>query len=109
MLKLPNTNYKFTDKKISPFSVMSMVLSSISFVALLVSLIISYNTAGQIAERFGVTAFLCVIFSLTALGLSIRTYFQKNVYHVFSNIGTGIAAVNLLYLMYVYGIGMIGK
>lgn len=108
MLKLPNTNYKFTDKKISPFSVMSMVLSSISFVALVVSLIISYNTAGQIDERFGLTALLCVVFSLVSLGLSIRTYFQKNVYHVFSHIGIGIAAINLVYLMYIYGIGIIG-
>ncbi|MBO4703177.1 MAG: hypothetical protein J5625_11055 [Lachnospiraceae bacterium] len=108
MFKLPNANYKFTDKKISPLSVMSIVLSFISFVALLVSLIMSFKLAGQIEGRVGITAILCLLFSLTSVVLSIRTYFQKNVYHIFSHIGLGIAAVNLIYLMYVYGLGMIG-
>ena len=106
--KLPNTNYKFTDKKISPLSVMSMVLSFISFAALLVSLIMSFKLAGQVEARVGITALLCLLFSLTSIVLSIRTYFQKNVYHVFSHIGAAIGAVNILYLMYVYGLGMIG-
>ncbi len=108
MLKLPNANYKFTDKKISPFSVMSVSLSLISFVALLVSLIMSFKLAGQIELKVGLTTLLCLVFSLTALGLSIRTYFQKNVYHIFSHIGTLISAINILYIMYVYGVGMIG-
>jgi hypothetical protein len=108
MFKLPNANYKFTDKKVSPLSVMSIVLSFISFVALLVSLIMSFKLAGQIEGRVGITAILCLVFSLTSATLSIRTYFQKNVYHIFSHIGLGIAAVNIVYLMYVYGLGMIG-
>ena len=108
MLKIPNANYKFTDKKISPLSVMSIVLSFISFVALLVTLIMSFKLAGKIEMKVGITTLLCLIFSLTALGLAIRTYFQKNVYHVFSHIGAGIGVVNILYIMYVYGIGMIG-
>lgn len=108
MIKLPNTDYKFTDKKISPLSVMSVVLSLISFIALFVSLIMSYKLAGQIEGKVGITALLCFVFSLTSIVLSIRTYFQKNVFHVFSHIGTAIGAVNLIYLMYVYGLGMIG-
>ncbi|MBP5528996.1 MAG: hypothetical protein J6X80_03000 [Lachnospiraceae bacterium] len=108
MFKLPNANYKFTDKKISPLSVMSIVLSFISFAALLVSLIMSFKLAGQIETRVGITAILCLVFSLTSVVLSIRTYFQKKVYHVFSHIGLAVAAVNLIYLMYVYGLGMIG-
>ncbi|MBO4310049.1 MAG: hypothetical protein J5856_03165 [Lachnospiraceae bacterium] len=108
MFKFPNANYKFTDKKISPLSVMSVVLSTISFITLIILLIVSYNTAGNIEVRFGQSAFLCALFSFAAIVLSIRTYFQKNVYHVFSNIGTAIAGINLIYLMYVYGLGMIG-
>ncbi|MBO4347933.1 MAG: hypothetical protein J5515_06260 [Lachnospiraceae bacterium] len=108
MFKLPNANYKFTDKKLSPLSVMSMVLSIISFIALAVMLIMSFKLAGEVSMRTGVTTFLCLIFSLTALGLSIRTYFQKNVYHIFSHIGTAVSAVNLFYIMYVYGVGFMG-
>lgn len=108
MIKLPNANYKFTDKKISPFSVMSVSLSLISFIALVILIIMSFKLAGQIELKVGLTTFLCLIFSLTALGLSIRTYFQKNVYHIFSHIGTGISAVNILFIMYVYGVGLIG-
>ena len=108
MFKLPNANYKFTDKKLSPLSVMSMVLSIIAFIALLVLLIMSFKMAGNIPVRAGVTTFLCLIFSLTALVLSIRTYFQKNVYHIFSHIGTAVSAINLLYIMYVYGVGFMG-
>ena len=108
MFQLPNANYKFTDKKLSPFSVMSMVLSGISLVAILVSVIISFNLAGVIDKRIGVSMFLCLIFSLTAVGFSIRTYFQKNVFHVFSNIGLAVGMVNLFFIMYVYGIGIMG-
>ena len=86
MIKVPNANYKFTDKKVSPFSVMSIVLSFVSFVALLASVIISFKTAGQVELKTGITTLLCLVFSLTALVLSIRTYFQKNVFHVFSHI-----------------------
>ena len=108
MIKLPNANYKFTDKKVSPFSVMSILLSFVSFAALLASVIISFKTAGQVELKTGITTLLCLVFSLTALVLSIRTYFQKNVFHVFSHIGAGIGAVNLLFIMYVYGLGMMG-
>ena len=107
-MKLPNGSYKFTDKKVSPFSVMSMVLSIISFGALFIMLIISFNTAGNVSIRMGTSSLLCFIFSLVALGLAIRTYFQKNVFHIFSNIGVGFSVVNLLYLMYIYGLGVMG-
>lgn len=106
MFNIPNANYKFTDKKISPFSVMSMVLSFISLAAILASVIISFNLAGVIDKRIGMTMVLCFVFSLTALGFAIRTYFQKNIYHVFSNIGAAVSTINLLFIMYVYGIGI---
>ena len=108
MFKLPSANYKFTDKRVSPFSVMSVVLSLISFVALLVMLIMSYNLAGEVAMKMGMSTFLALIFSLTALVFSILTYFKKNVYHIISHIGTVISIINLVYIMYIYGVGMIG-
>ena len=68
----------------------------------------SFKLAGEIELKVGTTTLLCLVFSLVSLGLAIRTYFQKKVYHVFSHIGAGISAINLLYIMYVYGLGMIG-
>ena len=95
MFKLPSANYKFTDKRVSPFSVMSVVLSFI-------------NLAGKVAMKMGMSTFLALIFSLTALVFSILTYFKKNVYHIISHIGTVISTINLVYIMYIYGVGMIG-
>lgn len=106
MMKLPNSNYKFTDKKFSPFSIMSAVLSGISFVALFVLFVISYSNGGNVEQKAGATSVLCAVFSLTAIAFSIRTYFQKNVFHTLSHIGLGIGMVNLFYLMYIYGIGL---
>ncbi len=106
MIKLPNANYKFTDKKIPPLSVMSAVLSLVSLVALIVLFFMSYSAGGDIKQSAGTTSLLCAIFSFTAIGFSIRTYFQKNVFHVLSHIGLLISMINIFYLMYVYGIGL---
>lgn len=106
-MKLPNTNYKFTDKKIPPESVMSSVLAIIAFVALVVMVIISFAVAGEVEMKFGITSVLCFIFSLVSVGLAIRTYFQKNVFHVLAHVGIGFSAVNLFFLMYIYGLGLL--
>lgn len=99
-------NYKFTDKKIDPGSVMSIVLSVLSTLANIAQIIISFNLAGNVAMKSGMTSILCVIFCFIALGLGIRTYFKKNVYYIFAHFGNVISSVNLLFLMYIYGIGL---
>lgn len=106
MVNLPKANYKFTDKKIPPLSVMSAVLSTVALIALVVLFFFSYNVGGDVPVKTGTTSLLCAIFSLTAIGFSIRTYFQKNVFHVLSHVGLGIGMINLFYLMYIYGLGI---
>lgn len=106
MVRLPNANYKFTDKKIPPLSVMSAVLSMVSLIALIILFFFSFNVGGEVPEKVGTTSLLCAVFSLTAIGFSIRTYFQKNVFHILAHVGLGIGMLNLFYLMYVYGLGI---
>lgn len=106
-MKLPNKSYKFTDKKIPPASVMSSVLAIIAFIALVTMIIISFAVAGEVEMKFGVTSILCLLFSVTSVGLAVRTYFQKNVFHVLSHVGVGFSVVNLFFLMYIYGLGLL--
>lgn len=108
MMKLPKANYKFTDKKIPPLSVMGAVLAVISLVTLTALLIISFLTAGQIEMKLGITTLMCLIFSLVSVVFSIRTLIQKNVFHVLAIFGLVVSSVNLLFLMYIYGLGVMG-
>lgn len=107
-MKLPNANYKFTDKKIPPLSVMSTTLSGISFVALLALLIVSFATGGQIEMKFGITSFMCFLFSIVSVVFSLITLCQKNVFHVLAIVGLAVSSVNLFFLMYIYGLGIVG-
>lgn len=103
------SNYKFTDKKISPVSVMSIVLSSISSVAMIAQVFISFHLAGDVAMKSGITSLMCLLFSFVALGLAVSTYFKKNVFYVFAHVGLVISSINLFFLMYIYGLGIMAN
>lgn len=102
-------NYKFTDKKIDPSSVMSIVLSFISTIANIAQVIISFHLAGDVAMKSGLTSIMCLVFCFVALGLGVSTYFRKNVFYIFAHVGIVISSVNLLFLMYIYGVGIMAN
>ena len=98
--------YKFTDKKIDNLSIMGIVLGSISLLALIAAIIISFFNDGQAFIRFGLTVILALIFSIVGEVLSIISRLQADNYYNLSNTGIVINTVNLFFIMYIVGLGI---
>ena len=98
--------YKFTDKKVDGFSVMGIVLGSISLLALVAAIVISFFNDGQAFIRFGLTVIVALIFSIVGEILSIISRMQMDNYYILSNTGIVINTFNLFFIMYIVGLGI---
>ncbi|MCR4686154.1 MAG: DUF6142 family protein [Lachnospiraceae bacterium] len=98
--------YKFTDKKIDNLSIMGIVLGSISLLALIAAIIISFFNDGQAFIRFGLTVILALIFSIVGEVLSIISRLQPDNYYILSDTGIVINTINLFFIMYIVGLGI---
>lgn len=108
-MKLPffgEITYKFSDKKISYYSVMGVILGLVSAVGMLIMTVNSFNFRGDIPTSYGVTAILSLIFTSTGLGFCIKSRMEKEVYYFLSDIGITINAAVIFYLIYILGIGI---
>ncbi len=98
--------YKFTDKKIDNLSIMGIILGSISLLALIAAIIISFFNDGQAFIRFGLTVILALIFSIVGEVLSIISRLQPDNYYILSDTGIVINTINLFFIMYIVGLGI---
>lgn len=98
--------YKFSDKKISYYSVMGVVLGVVSGIALIIMTINSFKLRGQVPESYGLTFIVGFLFTVTGLGLGIKSRMEKEVYYFLSDIGITINVINLFYIIYVLGRGI---
>ncbi|MBQ8245980.1 MAG: hypothetical protein IJZ42_02525 [Lachnospiraceae bacterium] len=99
--------YKFTIKKISPWSVMSTILGAISLISMVLAIIFTFQNQGTAKPGYGLTAILALIFSGAGLVLGIRTRFEKDMYYIFANIGIALNGCMLAFLIYILVLGII--
>ncbi len=98
--------YKFTDKKIDNLSIMGIILGSISLLALIAAIIISFFNDGQAFIRFGLTVIVALVFSVVGEILSIISRLQPDNYYILSDTGIVINTINLFFIMYIVGLGI---
>ena len=108
-MKLPffgQVTYKFSDKKISSFAIMSVVLGLISAIALIIMTVNSYKLNGEVPFAYGFTSCLSFVFALIGCAIGFYSRSDKDSYVFAGDIGIGINVIVLLYLLYVLGLGI---
>ena len=98
--------YKFTIKKISPWSVMSTVLGVISLVSMLLAVIFTFHNQGEARIGYGLTSILSLIFSGVGMGLGIKTRLEKDMYYIFANSGIAVNSLVLAFIIYILVLGI---
>ncbi|MDE7277529.1 MAG: hypothetical protein K2N98_11875 [Lachnospiraceae bacterium] len=80
-------SFIFTNKSHTQKGIMATILGVISLVTLVYTVAMSYWSAGDVSEQYGVAVFLVMIFALvgTALGAISRT--ERDKYYFFSYLG----------------------
>lgn len=99
--------YKFTIKKISPWSVMSTILGALSLLSMVLAIIFTFRNQGEAKVGYGMTAVLALLFSGTGLFLGIRTRLEKDMYYIFANIGIILNVLMLAFIIYILVLGVI--
>ena len=79
--------YIYTNKKHTGFGIMSTVLGVLANVTLLVSIYLSYKAKGIVPDRYGVAAFLAVIFMVAGMGLGLWSTVEKDKFKLFGVVG----------------------
>ena len=98
--------YKFTIKKISPWSVMSTILVVISMVSMLLAVIFTFHNHGEARIGYGLTSILSLIFSGVGMGLGIKTRLEKDMYYIFANSGIAVNSLVLAFIIYILVLGI---
>ncbi|MBQ7766695.1 MAG: hypothetical protein IJ397_07630 [Lachnospiraceae bacterium] len=98
--------YKFTIKKISPWSVMSTILGVITLFSMVLAIIFTFRNQGEAKVGYGLTSILALLFSGTGLGLGIKTRLEKDMYYIFANIGIILNVLMLGFMIYILVLGM---
>ena len=75
---------------------MSTVLGVIAAVGLWLSLYLSYRNGGARFDGYGAAASLALLFTVAGIILAVIGLLQQDRFRLFSNVGIGINAVNLL-------------
>ncbi len=99
--------YKFTIKKISPWSVMSTILGVISLLSMVIAIILTFQNQGEAKVGYGITSAVALIFTIIGMILGIKTRFEKDMYYIFANIGIIINGLMLAFLVYVFVLGFL--
>lgn len=98
--------YKFTNKKVSPQSVMSTVLGIVSLAGMIIRCVLSFKAQGNVNTGIAITCFLCLAFAVTGLVEGIRARLTKDMYYFLAYTGIVLNAVCLIFIMYVFGLGI---
>ena len=90
--------YMFTSKKQSPFSIMSIILGTISLVSVFLTLILTYIRHGEALLQYGTVLLLCMIFGLIGLGLAVFGRLERDRYYACAYVGMGLNILTLVLL-----------
>ena len=98
-------NYKFTDKKHTNASIMSLILGVISLASIVLATFLPYFKNAASTERYGMVCFLSVLMAIAGIVLAIMGKLQKASYSFFSKAGLVINIVVMLIAVSIIYIG----
>lgn len=79
--------YKFTNKRHSQTGIMSLVFGILSLVSLVLVVYLSYQSAGDVPNGYGVTGFLITVFAIIGVTLAALDLRQRECYKFFPGLG----------------------
>ena len=98
-------NYKFTNKRYTQQSVMSMVFGIISLVSLLVAVYLAYAAGGVAPVNYGIAGVLVTIFAIVGMILAVLSINDKRAYGFFGWLGAILNGLSLAGISMVLYIG----
>lgn len=99
-------SYKFTDKTHAVKGMISTILGISSILIFVILVYISYRNKGNAGVYLGVFGIAGMGLSLEGLVLGIMSFQEKEVYYLFSKIGTIMNSVLLIIWISIYGMGL---
>ena len=101
-----NPHYKFTNKTVPLIAIVGVSLGAMSFLSLLMTVILTFSKGGTAPLSYGITVIVATLFSLGGLVCSIRARMMRDTYVFFSTIGIALNAVNIFFVIYILGRGI---
>lgn len=98
--------YIFTNKKIAPISVTSTAFGVIAQVSLWVAIFLSFKAGGEAIIGYGFTTIAALLLSAAGIFLGVKARLEKDMFYVFAYVGMGINVINLFFIMYILGLGI---
>ncbi|MDD6733732.1 MAG: DUF6142 family protein [Lachnospiraceae bacterium] len=105
-MKNRKRQYIFTNKKISPVSITSTAFGVIALVALCTAIFLSFKRGGDAPIGYGFTTIGSLMLSVAGLVLAVRSRLEKDMFYIFAYLGMGINVLNLFFIMYILGLGI---
>ena len=78
-----------------------------SFAALVLEIVFTFQKGGVAPLSYGITTILCMIFSIAGLVFSIKGRMMPDVYIYFPTLGMIVNSVNIFGIIYIIGRGIL--
>jgi hypothetical protein len=101
-----NPHYKFTNKRVPLIAIVGVSLGGMSFLALLMTIILTFTKGGTAPLSYGITVIVATLFSAAGLFCSIKARMMRDTYIYFPTIGIVLNSVNLFFVIYILGRGI---
>lgn len=99
-------SYKFTDKTHAVKGMISTILGVCSILTFVILVYISFRNKGNAGMYLGAFGIAGMGLSVEGLVLGIMSFQEKEVYYLFSKIGTVINSILLIMWISIYGMGL---
>ncbi len=101
-----NPHYKFTNKTVPLIVIFGLSLGVMSLLALLMTVILTFYRGGVAPFNYGITALVAFLFSAVGLFCCIKGRLMPDTYVFFSTLGMAVNGVNVFFIIYLLGRGI---
>ncbi|MBR6094421.1 MAG: hypothetical protein IKP92_05270 [Lachnospiraceae bacterium] len=105
--RVVNPHYKFTNKTVPMIVIFGLSLGIMSLAALIMTIVLTFTRGGVAPFNYGITALVAFLFSAFGLFCCIRGRLMPDTYVFFSTLGMGICGINIFFVIYILGRGIL--
>lgn len=99
-------NVRFTDKSHAVKGMASTILGTCSILIFIILVYVSYRQRGNAGSYIGAFGLMGMLLSVGGIILGIMSFQEKEVYYLFSKIGTIMNSILLIFWISIYGTGL---
>ena len=101
-----NPHYKFTNKTVPQIAILGVSLGVMSLAALVLSVVLAFRNGGEAMPSAGLTVIVAAAFSIAGMICSVKGRLMPDTYVFFSTLGIGINGINIFFVIYLLGKGI---